>query len=301
MKPTLLITGGTGLVGSALRDLNLGDYECVFLSSKDCDLTSFTETRNLFIKVKPDFVIHLAACVGGLFKNMTQKVKMLEDNLAINTNVLKCSKLLGVKRLVACLSTCIFPNKVVYPITADDLHNGPPHESNSGYAYAKRILEVQCRAYNETHGTNFVCVVPTNMYGPHDNFHPEDSHVIPALIRACHEAKLKKEPFVVRGTGRPLRQFMYSGDFARFLVKTLESSGNETKIIAPPEEVSICEVAHYIKDALGYDPPITFDDSFSDGQFRKTVIGEEFDFTFLEDGIIKTVNWYLQNLGQLRC
>jgi GDP-L-fucose synthase len=301
MKPTLLITGGTGLVGSALKDLGIDDYYCIFLSSKTCDLTDFTTTYKLFENVKPEYVIHLAACVGGLFKNMTQKVKMLEDNLAINTNVLKCSKMFGVRRLVACLSTCIFPDNIEYPITVEKLNDGPPHDSNSGYAYAKRILEFQCRTYNQTFGTNFVCVVPTNMYGPHDNFHPDDSHVIPALIRACHMAKIQGKPFVVRGSGKPLRQFMYSGDFARFLLKTLESKLRETSIIAPSEEFSICELAHYIKEAIGYDDPVTFDESFSDGQYRKTVVGtQDFDFTSLEDGIQKTVDWYLKNLDKLR-
>jgi GDP-L-fucose synthase len=141
----LLVTGGSGLVGHALQTLTFGE-ETIFLDSKRCDLTNFSDTMKLFEEIRPDRVIHLAACVGGLFKNMTQKVRMLEDNLAINTNVLKCSKLCGVKRLVACLSTCIFPDKVTYPITVEDLHGGPPHDSNSGYAYAKRILEFQVSA-----------------------------------------------------------------------------------------------------------------------------------------------------------
>jgi len=299
---TLLVTGGSGMVGHALQGLDLKKYNCIFLNSKQCNLTNFLETLKLFEVARPDYVIHLAACVGGLFKNMTQKVKMLEDNLAINTNVLKCSKMCGVKRLVACLSTCIFPDKVEYPITVDMLHEGPPHDSNSGYAYAKRILEFQCQNYNKEYGTNFVCVVPTNMYGPHDNFHPEDSHVIPGLIRSCHVAQISKTPFVVRGTGKPLRQFMYSDDFARFLVKTLEKTSNETVIIAPKEECTIGDVAKLVAGALGYCHSLVFDTSFSDGQYRKTVLGvSDFDFTSLDEGIKKTVEWYTNNLDNLRC
>ncbi len=151
----VLVTGGTGLVGSALKSIS-GDYEnytFFFLSSKDCDLTNYEKTLNLFERIRPKFVIHLAANVGGLFKNMNQKVQMYEVNTLINLNVLKCAHEVGVKKCVSCLSTCIFPDKTEYPIDETMLHNGPPHLSNEGYSYAKRLLDVHCKLYNNKYIT----------------------------------------------------------------------------------------------------------------------------------------------------
>lgn len=145
---TILITGGSGLVGSAIRNISF-DYKVIFLSSKDCDLTNYTNTFSTFSAFNPDYVIHLAAYVGGLFKNMAYKVDIFEKNIIINTNVLKVCHEIKVKKVISCLSTCIFPDKTTYPIDETMLHNGPPHSSNDAYAYAKRMLDVQSRAYQE--------------------------------------------------------------------------------------------------------------------------------------------------------
>jgi GDP-L-fucose synthase len=153
---TILITGGSGLVGSAIRNISL-DYNVIFLSSKDCDLTNYTNTLYTFTTFNPDYVIHLAACVGGLFKNMAYKVDMFEKNIIINTNVLKVCHEIKVKKVISCLSTCIFPDKTTYPIDETMLHNGPPHTSNDAYAYAKRMLEVQSRAYQEQYNYKSRC------------------------------------------------------------------------------------------------------------------------------------------------
>jgi len=192
----ILITGGTGLVGKGIQSVSHKyNHEFVFVSSKDCDLSDFNATYNLFEKHKPDYVIHLAAVVGGLFKNMNYKVDMLEGNLLINYNVLKCCHLFKVKKCVSCLSTCVFPDKTTYPIDETMLHNGPPHQSNDAYAYAKRMLEVHSKAYQEQHDDNFICIIPTNIYGPHDNYSLEDGHVIPALIHRCYLCKKNNEVF----------------------------------------------------------------------------------------------------------
>ena len=144
----------------------------------------------MFERVKPSVVIHLAATVGGLFANMNDKVKFFEDNMAINHNVIKSSYLTGVQRLVCVLSTCIYPDVVEkYPIEEGSLHQGPPHSSNEGYAYAKRMCEVQCRLYNEQYGTDYICVVPTNLYGPNDSYTETTSHVVAALIRRAHQVQ----------------------------------------------------------------------------------------------------------------
>jgi GDP-L-fucose synthase len=241
---------------------------------------------------------------------MKYKVDMLERNLMMNFNVVKCCHEYGVEKLVACLSTCIFPDKTSYPINEDMLHDGPPHTSNDAYAYAKRMLEIHCQAYRENYGSNFVCVIPTNIYGPHDNYSLEDGHVIPSLIHKCHNAKLANDKFVVRGTGAPLRQFIYSTDLARLLMWTLENVNRENIILSVSEieEVPIEYVARLIARAFNYEQHIVFDASFADGQFKKTAdncklmqkLGGAFHFTTIEKGIKSSVEWFIDNYEQAR-
>jgi GDP-L-fucose synthase len=310
MKEKILITGGTGLVGSAIKSISnlYENYDFVFLSSKDCNLLDFNETFALFEKEKPTFVIHLAANVGGLFKNMKYKVDMLESNLLINLNVLKAAHLMKVKKLVACLSTCIFPDNTSYPINEEMLHLGPPHNSNDAYAYAKRILEIQCRAYKEQYGDNFVCIIPTNIYGPNDNYHLEDSHVIPGLIHKCYLAKQNNEPFIISGTGKPLRQFIYSEDLAKLTMFVLFNYNHHDSLILsvnPIDEVSIKEIVEIICDKFDYHNVI-WNSNKSDGQYRKTAdnskLKEYIDFQFVDikNGLEKTIDWFVENYDDCR-
>ena len=171
MVEKILVTGGTGLIGKAIQNISKNyDYKFIFIGSNDCDLTNYNDTFNFFDFIKPDYVLHLAACVGGLFKNMNNKVEMYEKNILINNNVLKSCHLLNVKKVISCLSTCIFPDKTSYPIDESMLHDGPPHNSNDAYAYAKRMLEIQSKAYQQQYNKNFICIIPTNIYGPYDNY-----------------------------------------------------------------------------------------------------------------------------------
>ena len=270
----VLVTGGTGLVGKALQYISENyNYNFTFLSSKDCDLSDLIKTRDLFKIIKPDYVIHLAANVGGLYKNMNSKVTMLEDNLLINLNVLKCCHEFSVKKCISSLSTCIFPNEIKYPINENMLHLGPPHDSNDSYAYAKRMLEIHSKAYREQYGDNFICIIPTNIYGPHDNYNLEDSHVIPGLIHKCYLSKINKTEFIVRGTGKPLRQFIYSVDLAKLIIWTLEKYHELDNIILSvneKEEISIKNVAIEIAKCFNYEHMLKFDESYSDGQYKKT-------------------------------
>uniref|UniRef100_A0A6C0DHV4 NAD-dependent epimerase/dehydratase domain-containing protein n=1 Tax=viral metagenome TaxID=1070528 RepID=A0A6C0DHV4_9ZZZZ len=308
----ILVTGGSGLVGHGIQSIvgEFGDkYEFIFVSSKDYDLYNFKETNQMFEDIKPKLVIHLAANVGGLYKNMNQKVDMLEKNLMINYNVVKCSHDHKVEKLVACLSTCIFPDKIEYPIDETMLHNGPPHESNDAYAYAKRMLEVHCSAYRASYGDDFVCIIPTNIYGPHDNFDLENAHVLPALIHKCYLAKLYDQDFVVRGTGKPLRQFIYSQDLAWLIMMVVENYKGDNIILSVDEnqEVSIECVARTIARCFDYEDRIVFDSSYSDGQYKKTVtnhklqqlLGHEnkFEFTTIQDGCKKTVDWFINKMN----
>ena len=301
----ILITGGSGLIGNSIKNIskNYKNYEFIFLSSKECNLLNWDETLKYFQNKKPNYVIHLAANVGGLFKNMNYKVDMLEDNLLINLNVLKASHMVKVKKLVACLSTCIFPDKTTYPINEEMLHLGPPHFSNDAYAYAKRILEIQCKSYREQYGDNFVCVIPTNIYGPFDNFNLNDGHVIPSLIHKCYLAKKNNEPFVIAGTGKPLRQFIYSQDLAELILLILFNYKEHDSIILsvnPEDEIAIKDVVNIICKKYDY-RNVLWDTTKSDGQFKKTADNTklrkiiDYKFTKIEDGLNNTIEWFIEN------
>jgi len=303
---SVLVTGGSGLVGHAIQNISheFGNrYNFVFISSAQCNLLEMNNVKNLFEEIKPYYVIHLDACVGGLFKNMNNKVKMLEENLLINYNVVKCCYDYKVEKLVACLSTCIFPDKTSYPIDETMLHDGPPHPSNEGYAYAKRMLEIHCRMYRENYGCNFVCVIPTNIYGLYDNFSLEDGHVIPSLIHKCYLAKQANEPFIVKGSGSPLRQFIFSEDLARLILWVVREYNEPTIILSVPEdkEISIRDVAIMIANEFQHDN-IQFDTSFSDGQHKKTANNQKLMsfkhriiFTPIHEGIRRTVDWFIHS------
>jgi len=313
----VLVTGGSGLVGMAIKEVVTADpdglgkgAEWFFARSADADLTDVKATMALFEKFKPTHVIHLAANVGGLFKNMKFRVDMYRDNCMINDNVLHCAHATGCEKVVSCLSTCIFPDKTSFPIDETMVHNGPPHPSNEGYAYAKRMIDVVNRCYHEQYGSNFTSVVPTNIYGRHDNFHLEDSHVIPGLMHKLYLAKQKGEAFVVRGTGKPLRQFIFSKDLAELMIWTLWNYDDVHPIILSTDEkdeVSIGDVAKMIATAMDFQGELTFDPSFADGQFKKTAsnaklrgLHPEFKFTPMDEGLRQTVEWFVANYDSVR-
>eukprot|EP01012_Entosiphon_sulcatum_P005847 TRINITY_DN12697_c0_g1_i1.p1 TRINITY_DN12697_c0_g1~~TRINITY_DN12697_c0_g1_i1.p1 ORF type:complete len:324 (+),score=51.03 TRINITY_DN12697_c0_g1_i1:29-973(+) len=312
--PRFLVTGGTGLVGSAIKSVvtaeNNPSEEWIFLGSKDCDLRSREAVRECFVRHQPTHVIHLAARVGGLFMNLKYKVEMWTENVEINTNVMECCKEFKVQKLVSCLSTCIFPDKTTYPIDETMLHNGAPHSSNEGYAYAKRMIDVLNRCYNEEYGTHFTSVIPTNIFGSHDNFHLEDSHVIPGLIHKCYLAKKNGTDFTIMGSGAPLRQFIYSIDLAKLMVWAVRHYGETEPIIlsvGEEDEVSIKDVAEMIVEAMGFTGTVKFDTTKADGQFKKTANNAklrkylpEFKFTPMKQAVAETVAWFESNYDTLR-
>jgi GDP-L-fucose synthase len=308
---TILITGGSGLIGSAIKLISddYKNYSFIYSSSKECDLKNYENTYEYIKKTNPNFVIHLAANVGGLYKNLNNKVQMFEDNISINNNVLKACHANDIQRVICCLSTCIFPDNIEYPICEDKLHKGEPHHSNYPYAYAKRMLEVLCRAYNEQYFREYICVIPTNIYGPYDNFHLEDSHVIPGLIHKCYLARKNNTPFTILGSGSPKRQFIYSLDLAKLIMNCLFDYKEKDPIIlsvSEKEEVSIKDVGMMISKHFNYQN-IVFDTTFSDGQYKKTADNNKLlktfsniQFTPLDKGIEETIKWFVLNYSNAR-
>uniref|UniRef100_A0A023GIC7 GDP-L-fucose synthase n=1 Tax=Amblyomma triste TaxID=251400 RepID=A0A023GIC7_AMBTT len=310
----ILVTGGTGLVGKAIEivanEEKRPGERWIFVSSKDADLTNKQQTEALFAKHNPTHVIHLAAMVGGLFRNMKYNLDFLRKNIMINDNVLQTSFEIGVQKVVSCLSTCIFPDKTTYPIDETMIHNGPPHDSNFGYSYAKRLIDVQNKAYHAQHGCRYTAVIPTNVFGPHDNFNLEDGHVLAGLINRTHQAKLHGTPLQVWGSGRPLRQFIYSLDLARLMVWVLREYHEVDPIILSvdeKDEVSIKDAAKLITEAFDFKGDVIFDTSKADGQFKKTASNKklrsylpDFKFTPIEKAVKETVNWYVANYGTAR-
>lgn len=302
----VLVTGGSGLLGRALHSLQREEQwegEWVYASSADADLTDAEQAESLFRAVRPTHVIHLAARVGGLFANQGDNAGFFAANMRLNLNVLEACKRHAVQKVVACLSTCVFADGAPLPLQPDALHQGPPHPSNAGYAWAKRMLEVMCRLYSQELGRPYVCVAPTNLYGPWDNFSLEDGHVAPALMhRALLASREPGQPLRVKGSGAPLRQFLFSKDAARLLWHALRGYTNTQAplILSPPpeQEVSIARLAALVAQQFGV--RVQFEgDAAADGQDRKTASAEGvwqlapgFRFTPIEQGIEETVAWF---------
>ena len=297
-----LVTGGTGLVGSHFNK------DFIKVSSKDYDLISNSQTTDLFEKVKPDRVIHTAARVGGLGSNMTYKADYFYENISINTNVIEQSRKNNVKRLACFLTTCIFPSVVKYPIRPEYLHDGPPHESNFGYAYAKRMSEVQIRTINEQYGKEYFCVIPTNIYGPGDNFSLQHGHVIPMLVHKMYLSKKHNTDFEVWGTGKPLREFIFAKDVAVLTERLLdEYKGTAPVILSTSEEISIKEVVDILVDEFKFEGKVVWNTDKPDGQYKKPTdnskvreLFTDFKFTGLREGLEETVEWFNKNYEDAR-
>jgi GDP-L-fucose synthase len=300
----IIVTGSSGLIGKALLDEYMSNPEIKeiwkFLTSEDGDLTKENDVYNIFEKYQPTCIVHLAANVGGLYKNMYQKSEMFEDNIIMNTLLFKYARKYKVKKIISILSTCIFPDGV-QPLTEDKLHLGPPHYSNEGYAYAKRMMEVHGRILNEG-GIQTIQLVPTNIFGPYDNFNIDNSHVIPALIHNCYLSKHSNKPFIVKGSGKPLRQFIYNKDLAKMIMwNVYHNKKSGMYICSPPsnQEISIGDVARQIAKCMEYENKLTFDIQYSDGQYKKTVepnnIYNNFEYTDFSKALQYTVEWFIEN------
>jgi GDP-L-fucose synthase len=281
----IYVAGHRGLVGSALvRQLKARGYtNLITHTHAELDLTDQAAVRAFFEREKPEYVFLAAAKVGGILANNTYPAEFIRDNLAIQTNVIHEAWRAGVKRLLFLGSSCIYPRDCPQPIKEEYLLTGPLEPTNRPYAVAKIAGIEMCWAYNRQYGTQYLAVMPTNLYGPGDNYHPENSHVIPALIRRFHEAKIKGDPSVtVWGTGTPRREFLYSDDMADACVFLMSLPDEKFDSVlnpphsAPPlinigvgEDLTIRELAETIARVVGYEGKITFDPSKPDGTPRK--------------------------------
>ena len=290
----ILVTGGSGMVGKSLQELI---PQALYISSKDCDLTNPIEVELLVKSHKPDAIIHLAAKVGGIIDNINKPAEYFDDNILMNTLLLKSAHKYGVERFIGILSTCIYPDKVeTYPMSEEMLHLGPPTPTNFSYGYAKRSLAVQIDAYNKQYGTKYQYLIPCNLYGEHDKY-GDNSHFVAALIKKIHNAKMVGEDKITLfGTGKPIRQFMYSNDLATVIKKCIDEDIYNNFNVATKENVSIDEIARIALKACDAEHiNIEYDSTKPDGQYRKDVSVDVLnniilDFTpiSLYDGIKQT-------------
>jgi GDP-L-fucose synthase len=286
----ILITGGNGMVGKHLQEIL---PNATYIGSKDCDLTSWKEVEYMMFLHKPNHVIHLAAKVGGIQDNISKPAEYFEDNILINTHILKASLQFNVKRFTGILSTCIYPDVVEnYPMKEEDMFLGPPTYTNFSYGYAKRCLAVQIDAYNKQYGTKYNYLIPCNLYSEYDNFDNESKmHFMTALLK---KIKSSNKTLKLLGTGKPLRQFMYAGDLARIIKEVIDKDITNSFNVATPENLSIDEMANISLNILNKKLKIEYSNSELDGQFRKDVCNKKllnyiphFKFTSFEEGIKK--------------
>lgn len=296
-----IITGGSGLIGSEFSD-------GVKLKSSDYDLRNKTEVKRMIGDFSPTTIIHTAAKVGGVWANMNYKANFFYDNIMMNTNIIHESAFQRVEKLIVFLSTCVFPDSVEYPLDETKIHTGPPHLSNDAYAYAKRMAEVQVRAYNQQYKTKYFCVIPTNVYGPNDNYDIENGHVLPSLIHKCYLAKKNNTDWEVWGDGSPLREFIFSRDVASLCDLLLQNYKEESPVIlSTSSEISIREAVEMIGKIMKFTGKIKWIKDKPNGQFRKpsdnskllSIVGD-YKFTPLEEGLTETVEYFIKNYDTIR-
>jgi GDP-L-fucose synthase len=266
------VAGHRGMVGSAIvRRLAREDCTILAADRASLDLSRQAATESWFAANRPDVVIVAAAKVGGIKANTDRPVEFLADNLAIELNVIRASHLAGVRKLLFLGSTCIYPRNAQQPMSEDQLLTGPLEPTNEWYAVAKIAGIKLCQAYRRQYAADYISVMPTNLYGPGDNYHPEDSHVVAALIRRIHEAKVARAPgVVVWGTGTPRREFLHVDDLADACVFVLRHySDSEILNIGCGQDISIAEFARLVARVVGYSGEIVFDPSRPDGTPRK--------------------------------
>lgn len=302
----IYVAGHNGMVGSAIcRKLNsLGYHNLILKSSKDLDLRNQEQTQDFFKKEQPEFVFLAAAKVGGILANSTFKADFIYDNLMIQNNVIKSAHNYGVKKLLFLGSSCIYPKDSLQPIKEQYLLSGYLEATNEPYAIAKIAGLKMCEYFREQHGCNFISAMPTNLYGPNDNFDLKTSHVFAALIKKFHDAKINNQPKVeLWGSGSPKREFLHVEDLANALIFLMENyDSKETINVGTGEDISIKELSYSMQNIIGFNGDVEWNTSMPDGTARKLLdvskinnLGWKANIK-LNAGIALTYDWYTENL-----
>jgi len=293
----ILVTGGTSTVGKHLKKILTPLSQAIYHSSDDCDLSNYDQTLRTFKEISPDIIIHLAGVVGGIQDNINKPVEYLQQNLLINTNVIKAAYEAGVIRLITLSSTCAYPDKLKnYPMIEEDLFQGPPTPTNFGYAYSKRCMISLIEAYNKQYNTKYCYITPSNLYSELDVHKCGKAHYVTALLdKIIEQEKIGGTTIRLLGTGKPLRQFTYAGDVAAIIKTMAHDNISESFNVSNPETYTIHELAAITLKALDKeDWDIVYDSPELDGQYRKDVsiakmkeIIPNYTFTKFAEGIKK--------------
>jgi len=307
---TVLVTGGDGLVGHAIKEVckNFENLNCVFINRSIADLTNEDEVKKIFNLYKPDYVIHTAARVGGIGRNLNSPAQQFRDNILMNTHIIHNSYLNNVEKLLVFSSTCVFPKSASY-IKEEIMHDSPPFDAHLPYAYAKRMVDIQIESYKKQYGNlNYCSIIPGNIFGEHDNFNLEDGHVIPSLLHKCYLSKINNEKFVIWGDGSALREFLYAKDLALICLKLLNEVSDlpQKLIVSGEKEYSIKEIVEVISN-ISNNHNVVWDTTKPNGQLKKQTdlslfrkYFPEFVFSDIKDSLKTTYEWLEQNYSSAR-
>jgi len=305
MYKKILVTGGSGLLGTGLRDIaaNYPDREFIFLSSKDCNLTRLEEVLACISLHQPDAILHFAALSGGIGYSTKFPATLLRENVVMNFNLLEASRLHGVSKIVLTLSTGMYPTNATNPIREECIHEGNPHETNYSYSFAKRLIDPSIRAYRTEYGIKSIGLAVNGIFGPNMNFREGETIMVAALLRRFYENRDNNSKIVIWGDGSPLREYTYSQDLARAFMWCLDNYDDVQFLnIGSTEESSVANTAFLIADLLQVDRSrIEFDETKPAGIQRKATDNSKFlrlshfEYTPLRTGMEKTVQWFVQN------
>lgn len=308
MSKKILITGGRGLVGSAIRDISdlYPEFEFVFTDRRFHDLTQETHIKSLFEAHHPDYVIHTAARVGGIGKNLNSPAQQYYDNILMNTYMIHYAHLYNVQKLIAFSSVCAFPADCEV-LKEESLHDGKPFSAHSSYAYSKRMVDVQIEAYRQQYGREYCSVIPGNIFGENDNFNLEDGHVVPCLIHKGYLAKKNDTPLEAWGDGSPTREFLYARDVAHACVKILSQETLPQKIIVSgDQEITIKSLVEKIAKIYDHNKISWLTDK-PNGQMKRPSSKEvlkktlpELEFTDVDTALENTIRWFEENYPAVR-
>ncbi|PIQ85587.1 MAG: GDP-L-fucose synthase [Candidatus Omnitrophica bacterium CG11_big_fil_rev_8_21_14_0_20_43_6] len=308
MYKNILVTGGSGLVGAALRSIaeQYKKADFMFSSSKLCDLRHQESVIKYVKNLKPDAIIHLAAACGGISLSINHPATLLRDNVLMDINILEASRVCKVKKTVMSLSTGMYSSQIPMPICEEYIHNGPAHDSNYSYAFAKRLIDPLIRAYRAEYGMNVIGLVPNGIFGENSNFSKDASTMLPALIRRLYENKNNNKKIIVWGDGRPLRELTYAKDIARAYMWCLENYNlGQIMHIGTTEEYSVKKIAFMAAEIMGIDKArIEFDTTKPAGQLRKSTDNSKFialsgfEYTPFREGLKSTIDWFCTNYSK---